>query len=62
MRPASLRDRNIARPRLTPWGACAILLYLGLPLLGVLLLLDGVLYLVFTRLLGRCYGVFCWLG
>ena len=49
-------------PRLTRWGVLAILVYLGLPLLAVLALADLLLYLAFTRLLGRCYGLLCWLG
>jgi hypothetical protein len=54
--------RSIPGPRLTAWGAWMIVLWLGLPLLGVLALLDLILYLVFALLLGRCYGLACWLG
>jgi hypothetical protein len=39
-----------------------ILVYLGLPVLGALVLLDVLLYLVFTHALGRCYGLLCWIG
>ena len=39
-----------------------IVVWLGLPLLAVTLLLDTLLYLVFTLVLGRCYGLVCWLG
>lgn len=59
---ARVRGRAIPGPRLTAWGAVAILVHLGLPLLAVLGALDLLLYLVFTRLLGRCYGLLCWLG
>jgi hypothetical protein len=38
-----------------------ILAYLGLPVMGALALLDVLLYLVFTHVLGRCYGLLCWL-
>ena len=54
--------RDVPSPRLTTWGALMILLWLGLPLLAAACLLDAALYLVFTRLLGRCYGIFCWLS
>lgn len=57
-----VRGRAIPGPRLTAWGVLAILVHLGLPLLAVLGVLDLLLYLVFTRLLGRCYGLLCWLG
>jgi hypothetical protein len=55
-----VRGQSIPGPRLTPHGAMAIALYLGLPVLGALTLVDLLLYVVFTRLLGRCYGVLCW--
>lgn len=56
------RSRSVPGPRLTAWGALMIVVWLGLPLLAVMVLLDMVLYLVFTLLLGRCYGLMCWLG
>ena len=59
---ARIRGHSAPAPRLTRWGALAILAYLGLPLLAVLALADLLLYLAFTRLLGRCYGLLCWLG
>ena len=60
--PSTVRGRVAPAPRLTAWGALAIVLYLGLPLVGALALADLALYAVFTRLLGRCYGLLCWLG
>ncbi|HEX6011873.1 MAG TPA: hypothetical protein VFY87_08755 [Geminicoccaceae bacterium] len=57
-----VRGRSITGPRLTGWGALMILAYLGLPVMGALVLLDVFLYLVFTHLLGRCYGLLCWMG
>ena len=59
---ARIRGHAAPAPRLTRWGVLAILAYLGLPLLAVLALADVLLYLAFTRLLGRCYGLLCWLG
>jgi hypothetical protein len=58
----SVRGRRIPGPRLTRWGVLAILVHLGVPLLALLGLLDLLLYLVFTRLLDRCYALLCWLG
>jgi hypothetical protein len=57
-----IRGHAVPAPRLTRWGVVAILVHLGLPLLAVLALADLLLYLAFTRLLGRCYGLLCWLG
>jgi len=57
-----VRGRRIPGPRLTGWGALMILAYLGLPVMGALVLLDVLLYLVFTHVLGRCYGLLCWMG
>lgn len=54
--------RAVPGPRLTRWGALMIVVWLGLPLLVVLGLLDLLLYLVFALWLGRCYGLACWLG
>lgn len=59
---AKVRGREAPGPRLTGWGALAIVVWLGLPLLAAMALLDLLLYLLFTQLLGRCYGVGCWLG
>ena len=59
---AKVRGREVPGPRLTAWGALMIVVWLGLPLLAALALLDVLLYLVFARLLGRCYGLACWLG
>lgn len=49
-----------ARP--TRWAAIHALVWLGLPLVLLLLVADVALYLVVTRLLGRCYGILCLLG
>ena len=57
---AKIRGRVVPAPRLTGWGVLAILVYLGLPLLAALTLAALLLYLAFTRLLGRCYGLLCW--
>lgn len=59
---ARSRRSAIPSPRPTRHGVLRAVLYVGLPLVGVLLLLDLVLYLVFTRVLDRCYGLLCLLG
>jgi len=56
-----IRGQFAPAPRLTGWGALAILLWLGLPLFAALALADLALYLLFAQLLGRCYGLLCWL-
>jgi len=60
--PVRVRGQSIPGPRLALWGVLAILVHLGLPVLLMLGLFDAMLYLAFTRLLGRCYGLSCWLG
>lgn len=58
----SVAGYHLPPPRPTAWAVVLALLGLALPLLLLLLLADLVLYLGFTRLLGRCYGVGCFLG
>lgn len=59
---ARSRSRRVRGPRLTGWGLVVLVAHVGLPLVAALLALDLLLYLVFTRVLGRCYGLLCWLG
>ncbi len=61
-KPGGVAGRVIPSPRPTAWGVLCVLLYVGAPLVGLLLAFDAALYLVFTRVLGRCYGVFCLFG
>ena len=49
----------IPRRRFTRWAAYYFLLYLCLPVLVLGMLVDGLLYLVFTGLFDRCYAIFC---
>jgi len=46
-------------PRPTLWAAFYAFLYLGLPIIGILLILDLVLYAVFRFGFGECYGFWC---
>ena len=64
---AVFRRRAVAgvllpRRRFTRWAALYFLAFVCLPILAATLILDAVLYLVFTRLLDRCYGVLCFFG
>lgn len=61
-RKRTVRGLHLPPPRPTRWALGYLLLYLGLPLVGLLALLDLALYLLFTEVLGRCYGIFCLFG
>jgi len=58
-KPETIMGWRIAPPRLTLAAYIAGLKYVALPILAALALLDGVLYLFFDKLLGRCYGLWC---
>jgi hypothetical protein len=57
-----IADHRLLPPRPTAWAALYALVWLGLPVLVVLLVADLLLYLAFTRLLSRCYGIACLFG
>lgn len=52
----------IPRRRFTRWAVYYFLLYFCLPVLLLGLLIDVLLYTVFTGLFGRCYALFCLFG
>ena len=52
----------IPRRRFTRWAVYYFLLYFGLPVLLLGLVVDVLLYTVFTGLFGRCYALFCLFG
>ena len=52
---------RIAPPRLTAQAYGFFLLYVALPVLLVLALLDGIFYIFFRYALDRCYGLLCFL-
>ncbi|MCB2055136.1 MAG: hypothetical protein KDE35_12955 [Geminicoccaceae bacterium] len=58
-RVRSVAGVSAPTPRPTRWALIYALVYLGLPLVAVLGLADLLLYLFFTHVLGRCYGLFC---
>lgn len=50
---------EIAPPRVTLKGKAKLIFYIGMPLSGILLAGDIILYFFFKLVLNRCYGVFC---
>ncbi len=60
-RALKLNSAAIPAPRPTPWAAIYALIYVGIPVIGILALLDLVLYLVFRYGFDRCYGIGCWM-
>ena len=61
--PRALKRNSAAipAPRPTPWAAIYLLIYVGIPGILILALLDLVLYLVFHYGFDRCYGIGCWM-
>ena len=57
-----VRGHVIRKRRFTRWAAWYFLLYVCLPVLVLGVLLDALLYLVFTAFFGRCYALFCLFG
>jgi len=49
----------IPKRRFTRWAVYYFFLYFCLPVLALGLVIDLLLYTVFTGLLGRCYAIFC---
>lgn len=49
-------------PRPTRHALRLVILWFALFLVGLLALLDLLLYLLFTRVFGVCYGIFCLVG
>ncbi len=55
----SVGGKNMPSPKVTARGYWYMIKYIGLPLMGALLLLDIIFYLIFEEGLGRCYGLLC---
>ncbi len=53
---------EIPRRRFTLWAGLYFLGFFVVPVLGVAAALDAILYLVFERVFGVCYAIFCLLG
>ena len=58
-KPVTIRGQAIPAPRFTGWAAFYFALYVAVPLFGLGLLLDAVLYCAFRHFLNRCYGILC---
>lgn len=54
-----VQGHHLPSPRLTLTGVRLLLQYIALPILLVLTLIDGLLYLFFRFALDSCYGVWC---
>ena len=50
---------RLPSPRLTRAGFGMMLKYIALPMLTLLAVFDGVMFLFFRYVLDRCYGVWC---
>lgn len=57
--PRSIHGQVIPKRRFTRWALIYFLQYVCVPVLAIAVLIDGLLYLVFTRLFGGCYAFFC---
>lgn len=61
-RPETVAGHRLPPPRPTRHALRLVLLWFALPVVGLLALLDLLLYLLFTRVFGVCYGIFCLFG
>jgi len=52
----------VPRRRFTAYALLYFLGLVALPVLGLGLALDAALFILFDRLLGSCYGIFCLFG
>ena len=60
--PAGVQGQVVSKRRFTRWAAWYFVLYFCLPVLALGLLVDALLYVVFTGLFDRCYALFCLFG
>ena len=58
-KPEPIYGIEIPPRRFTPWAVLYFLMFFCLPVLGLSLALDIVLYLVFTRVFDTCYALLC---
>lgn len=59
--PERVHGHVIPAPRLTRHALRRFVVWIALPILLLLLLLDVALYVVFRDVFGVCYGVLCWM-
>ena len=58
-KPQVIHGHVVPPRRFTVWAVVYFLFFFCLPLLALCLLLDFLLYLVFTEVFGVCYAMFC---
>jgi hypothetical protein len=58
-RAQTINGVRLPRRRFTAWAALYFAVFVCAPVLGLALLLDVALYLIFDQVFGRCYGVLC---
>ena len=58
--PSTVMDHSIHPARLTPLGLALLVLHLGVPVLGALVLFDVLVWAAGRYLLDTCIGVWCW--
>lgn len=61
-RSITVAGHEIPRRRFTRYALWYFLGLVALPVLGLGLALDVVMYLIATRWLGMCYGILCLFG
>jgi len=59
---AAVMGYVIPKRRFTRWALYYFLLYFCVPVLVLGVLVDALLYAVFSGLFGRCYAFFCLFG
>ena len=58
-REHTVLGRRLPPPRVTPTGARLFLLYIGLPMLTALFLLDLAIWAIAEAALDRCVAIWC---
>ena len=60
MKLETIKGHKIAPARLTGGALRLAALYIFLPFLALMAVLDGLIYLVARFAFSTCYGVWCW--
>ena len=58
-KPEAIYGHAIPAPRFTRWAWLYFLGFFCVPVLGLAVLLDVVLFFVFRDVFGTCYGLLC---
>ena len=62
LKTPSVSGVSLPRRRFTGWAIVYFLVFLGVPILGLALILDVIFYLIFTKFFDSCYGLLCLLN